>query len=159
MDRRSETIAPKRFFLGGASSIRGFREDGLIPADTREELHSEVANCRSLVSSAGCTSRAAVLLGGNELPSQGGELFELGKAELRFPGIAPFDLAIFFEAGNLWSTYLSGYQPLNLRYSAGTGIRYVTPVGPLALDLGFNLAPDSQLNESPFQVHFSIGLF
>ncbi len=159
LDPSSETIAPKRFFLGGASSIRGFREDGLIPADTRESLHRDVTNCRSLVSSAGCTSSAAVLLGGNELPSEGGELFELGKAELRFPGIAPFDLAIFFEAGNLWSTYLPGYQPLNLRYSAGTGIRYVTPVGPLALDLGFNLAPDSQLNESPFQVHFSIGLF
>ncbi len=159
LDRRSETIAPKRFFLGGASSIRGFREDGLIPADTREQLHRDVANCRSLVSSAGCTSSAAVLLGGNELPSEGGELFEIGKAELRFPGIAPFDLAIFFEAGNLWSKYLSGYQPLNLRYSAGTGIRYVTPVGPLALDLGFNLAPDSLLNESAIQVHFSIGLF
>jgi outer membrane protein assembly factor BamA len=159
LDRGSETIAPKRFFLGGSSSIRGFREDGLIPSDTREQLHRDVTNCRSLASSAGCTLSAAVLLGGNEIPSEGGELFELGKAELRFPGIAPFDFAVFFEAGNLWSTYIRGYQPLNLRYSTGAGIRYVTPVGPLALDLGFNLAPDSLLNESAVQVHFSIGLF
>jgi len=35
----------------------------------------------------------------------------------------------------------------------------VTPVGPAALDVGFNLVPDAQLNERLFAVHFTIGLF
>ncbi len=42
---------------------------------------------------------------------------------------------------------------------AGLGVRYVTPVGPLALDVGFNLNPDEQLNEPIFAVQFSVGVF
>ena len=46
-----------------------------------------------------------------------------------------------------------------LRYTAGAGLRYATPVGPLALDLGVNLDRDRVVNEPAAQVHFSIGLF
>jgi hypothetical protein len=35
----------------------------------------------------------------------------------------------------------------------------VTPVGPAALDLGFNLAPDLAINERLWALHFTIGLF
>jgi outer membrane translocation and assembly module TamA len=41
----------------------------------------------------------------------------------------------------------------------GVGLRYVTPVGPLAFDLGVNLDPDDALNEPATQLHFSIGTF
>jgi outer membrane translocation and assembly module TamA len=66
---------------------------------------------------------------------------------------------VFGEAGNLW---LNGdnYDPTRLRYVVGAGIRYVTPIGPLALDAGINLFPDERLNERHFNnVNFSIGLF
>jgi len=63
---------------------------------------------------------------------------------------------VFFELGNLW---LAQPTSLTLRPVAGTGIRYLSPIGPLALDVGFNLAPDTIVNESPFQVHFNIGVF
>ncbi|HYO53499.1 MAG TPA: BamA/TamA family outer membrane protein [Archangium sp.] len=46
-----------------------------------------------------------------------------------------------------------------MRYSTGVGARYVTPVGPLAFDVGFNLDPDETLNEPLVQFHFSIGTF
>ncbi len=47
-----------------------------------------------------------------------------------------------------------------LRTVAGVGVRYGTPIGPLALDVGFNLNPDEQLNERVFSnVNFSIGVF
>ena len=42
---------------------------------------------------------------------------------------------------------------------AGAGIRLVTPLGPLALDLGFNLRPDTAVNEPLYQVQFAVGLF
>ncbi|HUI27808.1 MAG TPA: BamA/TamA family outer membrane protein, partial [Candidatus Kryptonia bacterium] len=43
----------------------------------------------------------------------------------------------------------------NFRRSAGPGLRYDTPVGPLSLDYGFKL--DRRGNESIGEVHFSIG--
>lgn len=158
LDPRSVTIPPKRFFLGGASSMRGFREDGLIPADQRADLAQEVAACRALASPFGCTRAATKLVGGREVPSEGGEVFALGKAELRFPAFGALDLGLFFETGNLWADQLR-VNLLDLRYVAGAGLRYETPIGPLALDLGFNLFPDVTVNEPIYNLHFNIGLF
>ena len=51
----------------------------------------------------------------------------------------------------------------DLRYDAGPGIRYNTPVGPLRLDVGFQLNRIDGLivNGEPeprhFRIHFSIG--
>jgi outer membrane protein assembly complex protein YaeT len=154
----SKSIAPKRFFLGGTSTIRGFREDGVVPQDRRDKLHQEVAECRALVNPVGCTPPAAVLSQGQEVPSEGGELFTTAKTELRFPVFGAWDLGLFFETGNLWLDPTL-YRPLELRYAAGAGVRYLFPIGPAALDVGFNLGPDRALNESTFQIHFSIGLF
>ncbi|MFL5320862.1 MAG: POTRA domain-containing protein [Myxococcaceae bacterium] len=160
LDPNSATIAPKRFFLGGGSSLRGFREDGVLPADRRRTLKEERDACAALANPGGCTDAAFVLQTGREVPSEGGELFTLYKTELRFPlpAFPSLDTGIFFEAGNLWLQQ-SLYTPLELRYVAGTGIRYVTPIGPLAFDIGFNLAPDNTVNEPTVNLHFSIGLF
>ena len=43
-----------------------------------------------------------------------------------------------------------------LRYGAGLGLRYVTPVGPLRLDYGFKISPRLP-GESASELHFSIG--
>ena len=152
----SVTPPVKRFFLGGSSSLRGFREDGLIAADQRQELATQVNDCKALASKQGCSAAARTLIAGNEVPSQGGELFALGKAEVRFPAYGAFDVGIFIEAGNLW---LGPVQSFSLRPVSGAGLRYVTPIGPLALDFGINLARDAQVNEPAFNVHFNIGLF
>ncbi len=154
----SVTIPPKRFFLGGGTSMRGFREDGLLPADRREVFRAERLSCEALANPSGCTPAASILRSGRELPSEGGELFMLGKAELRFPVFGAFDLGVFFEAGNLWLDRTK-HDVRQLRYVAGTGLRYVTPIGPLVLDLGWNLMPDPTVNEPTFQLHFNIGLF
>ena len=158
LDPNSITIAPKRFFLGGATTLRGFYQDGLLPEDQRILLHQQVGSCRGLANPGGCTSSAAALLAGQQLPSEGGELYELAKAELRIPIYGSFALGIFGEAGNLWLD-VHQYRPFELRYVAGFGVRYLTPVGPLALDLAFNLIPDSIINETIPNVQFSVGLF
>ncbi len=152
------TLAPKRFFLGGSTSMRGFREDGVISSDRRQELASDISACQTVTNRTGCTQDAKALLNGLELASEGGQMFTLGRAELRFPIFSVFDLGVFGEAGNLWFDSRS-YRPLDLRYVVGTGIRYGTPIGPLALDVGFNLFPDFQVNEPAFNFNFSIGLF
>lgn len=151
-------IGSKLFFLGGSSSLRGFREDGVLPEDQRAALRQQLADCRSLIHPSGCNQELRSVLGGRAPISQGGELFTLGKAELRVPAFNVVDLGVFFEAGNLWADRTS-FEPLRLRYTAGAGLRYVTPVGPLAFDLGFNLDPDEAINEPSAQFHFSIGTF
>lgn len=161
----SLTVPPRRFFLGGATSLRGFREEGLLSVEQREAVKRERSECRRLVSQAGCSPAAQLLEQGDALLSQGGDLFALGKLELRFPLLGALDLGLFAEAGNLWQRPervwgggALGMEAL-LRTVAGAGLRYVTPVGPLALDVGLNLDPDRDVNEQGVAVHFSIGLF
>lgn len=158
LDPTSQTFGTKRFFLGGATSLRGFAEDGVLPADQRAQLASHAASCRAIINGAGCDPLAQAINQGKQVPSQGGNLFTLAKAELRFPVVGDFDGAVFGEAGNLWLSPLR-YRPFELRYVAGLGARYVTPVGPLALDFAVNLLPDKAINEPSFQVQFSVGLF
>ena len=154
----SQTFGTKRFYLGGATTLRGFREDGLLPADQRASLGAQVQHCNALANPAGCTTLAQALRAGGEVPSEGGNFYLLGKAELRFPAVGDFDVAVFGEAGNLWLASTAA-NPGALRYDAGVGLRYLTPVGPLALDIGFNLFPDRVVNESSFQIQFAVGLF
>jgi len=46
-----------------------------------------------------------------------------------------------------------------LRADVGVGLRFVTPIGPAALDVGFNVTPDYGLNERIVAPHFTVGLF
>jgi outer membrane protein assembly factor BamA len=151
-------IGPKRFYVGGSTSLRGFREDGLLAEDRRTELRRQVADCRSLIHPAGCSADLLAILGGQSPTSEGGQLFTLAKGEVRIPVRSSFDVGLFLEAGNLWLDRAQ-FSLAALRYTTGAGLRYQTPVGPLALDVGVNLDPDQTLNEPGFQLHFSIGTF
>jgi outer membrane protein assembly factor BamA len=153
----STTPPVKRFFLGGSTSMRGFNEDQLVAEDQRGQYHGEVRDCQILAAKDGCSSAAKTIAAGRQVPSQGGEFFALFKAELRFPAFSVFDLGVFVEAGNLYLALPTG--PLAFRYIVGAGIRYVTPIGPLALDVGVNPGYDSLINEPPVVVHFNIGVF
>ena len=92
------------------------------------------------------------------------------RAELRIPVTSSVQTALFIDTGNLWSS-LRAFEDLKfrLRYTAGTGIRIGTPVGPLVFDYGFNLErvldelDPSRKNQRFWEdlgtFHFSIGLF
>jgi outer membrane protein assembly factor BamA len=144
--------------MGGAGTMRGFFDDSLIPEDRRETLHEQIGQCAGAITKTGCSAAADALRNGNTLLSDGGELYTMGRAELRVPLFSPFELAIFLDTGNLWLDR-SKYDPFKLRYAGGFGLRAVTPIGPAAIDLGINLDPDRELNESRFVPHFSIGVF
>ncbi|MBE2253646.1 MAG: BamA/TamA family outer membrane protein [Myxococcus sp.] len=158
----SDAVTPpvKRFFLGGATSMRGFNEDQLIAQDRRAQYQEQIAACQVLASKSGCTAAASTVAAGRQIPSEGGEFFGLAKAEVRFPGFSVFDVGLFFETGNLWLGMPAELNDFTrLRYVLGTGVRYVTPIGPLALDVGVNLAPDLIINEPRVVAHFNIGVF
>lgn len=153
----STTPPVKRFFLGGSTTMRGFNEDQLVAEDQRKQYRNEVRDCQVLAAKNGCTSAAATIANGRQVPSQGGEFFAVFKAELRLPGLSIFDVGLFVEAGNLWLAMPTG--SLAFRSIVGAGLRYVTPIGPLALDVGVNPGFDDRINEPPVVVHFNIGVF
>ncbi|MBI5682798.1 MAG: outer membrane protein assembly factor BamA [Deltaproteobacteria bacterium] len=65
--------------------------------------------------------------------------------EQKFKGV------VFFDTGNTWDGgFLNG-----LRYSAGLGIRWVSPLGPIRLEWGYNL--DKKEGEDSSQWDFTIG--
>lgn len=86
-------------------------------------------------------------------PVGGNSLIE-GSVELRFPLIGDVSGVLFVDFGNVFSTPYT-YSLEDLRYAAGPGLRYLTPIGPLRFDVGFVI--DRQPNEHTSRFEFSIG--
>jgi outer membrane protein assembly complex protein YaeT len=158
LDGQSRTVIPRRFFLGGATTMRGYAEEEMIPQDVRDDLASEARLCGASFTKVGCTGRGSRLAGGLRPVSEGGEAFFLAKAELRLKLRGSLEAGLFTDVGNLWLDPLA-YRLVDLRANVGFGLRFVTPIGPAALDVGFNVSPDRALNERTFAPHFTIGLF
>ena len=68
----------------------------------------------------------------------------------------------FFDYGNVWADAWH-LDLTDMHYAVGPGLRYMTPLGPLRVDLGYQLNPIDGLlvNGEPekrrWRVHFSIG--
>jgi outer membrane protein assembly complex protein YaeT len=158
LDSSSVTIGPKRFFMGGAASMRGYAEDEMLPEDLRAGIVNQVRSCAGSISGLACSPQASRLAGGTPLISEGGQAFALLKAELRVPLGGSLEGGLFTDVGNLWLDPAKARLSA-VRINAGFGLRFTTPIGPVVLDFGFNVAPDSRLNERLVAPHFSIGLF
>ncbi len=119
-----------RFFIGG-TNLRGFRVAGIGPRDTETD------------------------------DALGGNLYYTGTAELRFPLGLPDDLRIFgrtfVDAGNLYEIDVNGptlYDGDYLRVSAGVGISWLSPLGPLALDFAQAVRKDDRDETEVFRISF-----
>lgn len=87
-------------------------------------------------------------------PIGGGSLF-VYSLELRSRFGENLGLVGFYEIGNVYSTYFP--KPTEkLLQSAGIGIRYHTPVGPLRVDMAVPLNRRKHVDRA-FEVYFSIG--
>jgi outer membrane protein assembly factor BamA len=159
LDSESQTIGPKRFYLGGAKTMRGYGVNEMIPEDVRPLVAEQTRTCASTLSGLGCTpDQARLVRDGIMLPSEGGQVFALVKVELRLPLTQATELGIFADWGNLWLDP-SALDPGMLRTNVGIGLRILTPVGPVAFDLGFNLWPEKAINEPVMAPHFAVGFF
>jgi outer membrane protein insertion porin family/translocation and assembly module TamA len=88
-------------------------------------------------------------------PIGGMNLLE-GSVEWRFPVRESFKGVIFFDFGNV-TPQIKTFAWEDTRYTAGVGVRYLTIVGPLRFDVGYELNPPEQNFFAPYQFHFSIG--
>lgn len=131
------TVVPlrERFFLGGRSTVRGFPENEVGPrgAPIFDQFGQVVYSQRNPL---------------------GGDLALNLNAELRFPLALGAQGVIFSDGGGVYlqDNRISAHE---FRKTAGLGLLYTTPVGPIALHYGFKL--DRRHDESPGAVHFSIG--
>ena len=122
--------ASERFFAGGDSTVRGFALDRLGHGPTIDE---------------------------NGFPT-GGNAMIIMNSELRVPVTGPLQVVGFVDAGNVFDR-VSHLRLRSIRGAAGFGFRYRSPIGPIRVDLGFNL--DRQeftgSRERLTAFHFSIG--
>jgi outer membrane protein assembly factor BamA len=106
------------FFLGGAFSNRGYPYNGVGPRAVVPALF--------LVS-----SRA------QEIPIGGATSWE-ASLEFRIALIRALSTALFIDAGDV-TTGVAAFRLSHPHISAGAGLRYLTPLGPIRLDLGVRI--------------------
>lgn len=116
----------ERFYLGGASSVRGYPEQLLGPVRYDGE---------------------------GKAVAEGGRYMVLGNMELRIPLFWLFFGEVFTDGGNVW-TALRNVKPFSWKVSSGAGIALMTPLGAIRFDYGRKWFPGE--NESRGEFHIGI---
>lgn len=114
----------ERFYAGGPNSIRGFGYQLVGPLEADD-----------------------IPLGGKFKAIW--NVFEVRRTIYKL-----FGVAIFLDAGNVWSD-ISDFHIKDVRFATGPGLRANTPIGLMRLDLGINLFPEDR--EAKTKWHFSVG--
>jgi outer membrane protein insertion porin family len=118
----------ENFFAGGPSSVRGFKAYSLGPRDSQDDP-----------------------IGGN---------FKLvGNLEVLFPPPGFEDnktvrMAGFFDIGNVFNTETSDFEFDELRYSAGVGASWLSPLGALTFSYAIPLNKKADDETEEFQFNF-----
>lgn len=120
----ADLLPNKRFFAGGATSMRGARRRMLGPLDSRNT-------------------------------PIGGEAMLIASAELRLRIKGNLRGALFVDVGNAWR-YASQVTLNDLKVAVGPGLMFMTPVGPVRADAGYNLT-SRPVGEPGVVLHIAIG--
>ncbi len=127
----------ERFYGGGPTTVRGFSQNEMGPL------------VRVLNSTAGRDTAGAdtVFVDGQPVAGElrtsptGGRSLLVMNAELRFPipGLSNrLSGGVFVDMGQIGSSATSAFDLGDLRITPGFGLRLVSPLGPIRLDVGFN---------------------
>jgi outer membrane translocation and assembly module TamA len=86
----------------------------------------------------------------------GGQVRLLAGAELRAMVRPPLGLAWFVDTGQVWARR-TDVDLADLAVASGLGLLVETPVGPLRLDLAYNLTPPAHDDVGRWKLQFAIG--
>ncbi|MEW6731555.1 MAG: outer membrane protein assembly factor BamA [Acidobacteriota bacterium] len=84
----------------------------------------------------------------------GGNALLILNSELRFPLSSQLGGVLFYDTGNVFRT-ISDIRVSNFSNTLGVGLRVSTPVGPVRIDVGYLVNPNTP--ERRVQFHFSFG--
>ncbi len=119
----------ERFTAGGDTSDRAYALDLLGTA------------CPTQASiDAGCRPTLIDILDpvrGHTIAPIGGRALFIVNAEYRFPVAGPIGAQLFVDAGNTYAETSVRFG--DLKYGAGAGLRYLSPVGSVRFDFGYKL--------------------
>jgi outer membrane protein insertion porin family len=126
----------ERYFLGGINSVRGFAERSLGPRSPKHDCTTADDQNKKC---------------GNDVT--GGDKALVLNTELLFPIMESYGLrgVAFFDMGNAFNSFSFS----DLRQSIGAGVRWMSPFGPLRVELGFPL--NKQPHDETSVLGFSIG--
>ena len=139
-----------RYFPGGINSVRGFQVRSLGPSNQVLEQQQSPEN--------GCPLGAPpnYCAAGFKRDVIGGSQQLIFNNEIIFPIVPSLGLkgVVFCDAGNAFLAS-TGIQFDQMRVSVGAGIRWLSPIGPLRIEVGFPL--NAQTGDQIQHVQFSFG--
>ncbi len=162
----------ERYFIGGINSVRGFTDRSIGPrtkpacvSSVKTSLNVYKINGKGL-SSSNCTSLDVKYTDPVTLKTVdetftysagdvvGGNNSAVFNTELLFPIAEQYGLrgVAFFDVGDAWN---GGFNFGDFRRSVGVGARWMSPFGPLRVELGFPL--NKQPGDQTSVLGFSIG--
>jgi outer membrane protein insertion porin family len=144
----------ERYFIGGINSIRGFTDRSIGPRSAGSCLGKNTGDSQPIPPTGGCSSLAGDTYTKVDGDIIGGNKAAVFNAELLFPIAEQYGLrgVAFFDMGNSFS---NGFNFGEFRRSVGIGARWMSPFGPLRVELGFPLS--KQPNDETSVLGFSIG--
>jgi outer membrane protein insertion porin family len=135
-----DTLPPaERFFTGGESTVRSFRQDQVGPTDvTGEPIGGLAFNVFSI-----------------EIRQQlRGPL--VGTFFVDYGNVAPNRENLFGTSRSQLRTATFNEYFRDLRPAVGLGLQYLLPIGPFRLDTAYN--PAARDGERQYTIHFSVGM-
>ena len=130
----------EQFTGGGESSHRAFETDTLGILCTGED---------------GPDCRSTLVIGDNgEILALGGNALLIVNVEYRFPIFGSLFGTGFVDAGNIWRD-IGAIDTGELRYGVGSGLVYISPLGPIRADVGYKL--DQKDFEDSYAFFLSFG--
>jgi outer membrane protein insertion porin family len=132
----------ERFIAGGENTHRAF------PLDLLGNLCTDPGEPKD------CQPTLFKVPGTSTILPLGGSGLLLFNAEYRFPIFQTLGGAVFVDAGNVYrSTRMLNFD--DLRYGVGLGLRYISPVGPLRIDVGYPI--DRRSYDRAFSYFITLG--
>ena len=135
----------KRFYAGGANSVRGFGQYQLGPRVLTVDVAQLLSSTSGAVG-APCVPAQVMDLSCDANPLEdgtfdtprptGGRVLLEGGIEYRIPLGPRVEAAIFADFGRIWAEEESA-NPSSFEVAPGVGIRYLSPVGPIRIDVGY----------------------
>jgi len=143
----------KRFYAGGANSVRGFGQSRLGPRVLTVDNPTDLLNAQGERPGAECLPDEIIALtcDANGLqgifvprPIGGTRVIE-GNVEIRFALGREFELVTFGDFGQVWGAAQT-FAPADLEFTPGVGVRYLSPLGPIRVDLGYSFRGSERLS-------------